>query len=128
MDASNLYCKITLVWLDSSMNVYNTCRATNLNYLNHTIPTNKLYRKSFFISAIKESNGLEHCLTNVPSPAIFKNKLMKRNQIEHLYLNNNIPRYSQTIIAQLRIGFSPLNTHLFNKGLPKVRCAMWQCM
>ncbi len=41
---------------------------------------------------------------------------MKRNQIEPLPLNNNIPRYSQIVIAQLRIGFSDLNYHLFNKG------------
>ncbi len=41
---------------------------------------------------------------------------MKRNQIEPLPLNNNIPRYYQIVIAQLRIGFSDLNSHLFNKG------------
>ncbi len=37
-------------------------------------------------------------------------------QIEPLPLNNNIPRYSQIVIAQLRIGFSDLNSHLFNNG------------
>ncbi len=31
-------------------------------------------------------------------------------------MNNNIPRYSQIVIVQLRIGFNDLNSHLFNKG------------
>ncbi len=41
---------------------------------------------------------------------------MKGNKIEPLPLNNKIPRYSQIVIAQLRIGFNDLNFHLFNKG------------
>ncbi len=57
-----------------------------------------------------------------PSLTIFKNKLMKRNQSEPLPLNNNIPRYSQIVIAQLRIGFSDLNSHLF-KDVLKIHCA-----
>ncbi len=79
----------------------------------------------FFLSAIKEWNGLEHCLTNAPSLTIFKNKLMKRSKIEPLPLNNNIPRYSQIVIAQLRIGFSDLNSHLFNKGCAE--SPLWLC-
>ncbi len=42
--------------------------------------------------------------------------LIIRNKIKLLPLNNNVPRYSQIVIAQLRIGFSDLNSHLFNKG------------
>ncbi len=50
--------------------VYNTRLANNPNYLNYPIPKEELYKKSFFISAIKEWNGLEHHLTNGPSLTI----------------------------------------------------------
>ena len=40
--------------------------------------------------------------------------------IETNIFDNNLPRKSQIIIAQLRIGFSDLNAHLYNKGCTNV--------
>ncbi len=37
------------------------------------------------------------------------------NTIQPLF-NHNIPRHAQIVIAQLRIGFSDLNSHLFENG------------
>ncbi len=89
--------------------IYNTHRANNPNNLNYHIPKKELYNKSFFISVIKEWNGLEHCLTYAPSLTIFKNKLMKETK-----LNTKI--FSDCHISTENIGFSDLNSHLFNKG------------
>ena len=96
--------------------IYQTRRATNPNFLDSPVPRKELYKKSFFLSAIKEWNTLSPAYTNSPSLSSFKRKLVERNKIVPPFFNNNIPRHSQVVIGQLRIGFSDLNSHLFDKG------------
>jgi hypothetical protein len=54
------------------VHIYSTRRAANHNYLDHPVPRKELYRKSFFISAIKEWNKLSSTVTNSPSLPSFK--------------------------------------------------------
>ncbi len=51
--------------------------------------------------------------------------LKKNSNTTQPLFNHNSPRYAQIVIAQLRIGFSDLNSHLFEKGCsesPRCSC------
>ncbi len=91
-----------------------------------TLTLGDSYSKSFFISTIKEWNKLEKSFCNAPSLASFKFRLNKHHHTPPTYLSNNISRHAQIVILQLRLGFSDLNSHLFDKGCiesPQCNCS-----
>ena len=96
--------------------IYGTRGALNRNHLHHPKPNKELYKKSFFISTIHEWNKLSPSTTNAPSLPCFKRKLKTCSKTMPPIISPNIPRYSQIVIAQLRIGFSDLNAHLHDRG------------
>jgi hypothetical protein len=99
-----------------TQHIYRTRMANNPNQLNYPTAKKELYRKSFFISTIHDWNKLNSSCTNSPSLFCFKIRLKKSYNIVPPVFNYNIPRHAQIVIAQLRIGFSDLNAHLFDKG------------
>ena len=95
--------------------VHNT--RTVSNSLLDTPRTKKvLFSKSFFISAINSWNKLDICLRNAPSKGSFRRNIMAMYKISTPVFNNNVSRKAQIILGQLRIEFSDLNAHLFDKG------------
>lgn len=96
--------------------VYGTRLAQNRNHLGIPKPNKLPYSKSFFIASIKAWNELNPIYTNAPSLQSFKHRLKKSKEILAPYISHEIPRHSQIVIAQLRIGFSDLNAHLHYRG------------
>lgn len=93
-----------------------TSTARNTSHLKHPVPKKEMYNKSFFISAIKEWNKLDQLILNAPSLNAFKHKLAELNSVKPYFMSNTIDRKAQIIIAQLRLEFSDLNSHLHKKG------------
>ncbi len=103
---------------------YSSRTAANRVQLKYPTTNKESYRKPFFISSIQFWNNLSSSITNFPSLSCFKIMLKKNsNTTQHLF-NHNIPRHAQIVIAQLRIGFSDLNSHLFEKDALKVLGAL----
>jgi hypothetical protein len=105
--------------------LYGTRIANNPNQLNYPTANKELYRKSFFITTIHDWNKLNPYCTNSPSLPCFKMRLKRNNSILSPIFNHKITRHAQIAIAQMRIGFSDLNAHLFAKGCigdPKCSC------
>ncbi len=95
---------------------YNTRRVVSANYLQYPFPKKELFNRSFIVSSIKEWNKLDPNIANAPSLESFKNKLKAKYKVHHPIMNKHLDRHSEIVIAQLRIGFSDLNDHLFLKG------------
>ena len=73
----------------------------------------------------KEWNKLESKFTNACSLAIFKRNMITSLEPPKPLFNYSIPRKSQIIVAQIRIGFSDLNAHLYDRGcteFPRCSC------
>ncbi len=47
---------------------------------------------------------------------MFQNEAKENSNTRQPLFNHNIPRHAQIVIAQLRFGFTALNSHLFEKG------------
>ncbi len=94
---------------------YSIRTAANPVQLKYPTSNSEPYRKSFFISSIPSWNKLSSSITNSPSLSCFKMRLENSNTTQPLF-NHNFPRHAQIVIAQLRIGFSDLNSHLLEKG------------
>ncbi len=104
---------------------YSTCTAANPVPLKYPTANKEPYRKSYFISSIQSWNKLSSSITNSPSLLCFKMRLKKNSNTTQPLFNHNIPRHAQIGIAQLIIGFSDLNSHLFEKGCcgsPRCSC------
>ncbi len=104
---------------------YSTRTAANSVQLKYPTANKEPYRKLFFISSIQSWNKLSSSITNSPSPSCLKMRLKKNSNTTQTLFNHNIPRHTQIVIAQLRIGFSDLNSHLFEKGCsesPRCSC------
>ena len=76
----------------------------------------QLYSRSFFIAGVKSWNDLPSSIKLTKSEYQFKKHIASSSRIIANIFDNSLPRKSQIIIAQLRIGFSDLNYDLFNKG------------
>ena len=104
---------------------HSTRISKNASFLKHPVPKKEIYNQSFFISAIKEWNKYDKMILNAPSLAAFKLRLKKLKIVKPQFMSNSINRKAQIIIAQLRLEFSDLNLHLFNKGCnisPECQC------
>ena len=95
---------------------YSTRTAADPNLLNYPTANKELYRKSFFISTLQDWNKLPPAIANAPSLPCFKGRINRIYAKPKPLMCNNIPRHSQVVLAQLRIGFSDLNSHLHEKG------------
>ena len=76
----------------------------------------KYVAKSFFIAVIKSWNSLPTAIKTIRSKYQFKNHINTIHKLTANPFDNTLPRKSQIMLAQLRIGFSDLNQHLYNKG------------
>ncbi len=103
---------------------YSTRTAANPVQLKYPTTHKEPYRKSFLFFSIQSKNKLSSSITNSPSLSCFKMRLKINSNTTQPLFNHNIPRHDQIVIAQLRIGFSDLNSHLFVKGCSdSLRCS-----
>ena len=75
-----------------------------------------LYQNSFVCSTIVMWNNLEPSLRNLTSKSIFKNQVKKLYVKQKLIFNHKTPRNVQVWFTQIRMGFSNLKFHLYEKG------------
>lgn len=85
-------------------------------YINLPRMRKEIYKKSFVPSSISLWNGLDFSLKLCASCDVFKKKILKNSSLKPSHLPLGLPRKAEVILAQLRLGFSDLNAHLFAKG------------
>lgn len=93
-----------------------TQRADNIGNLKIPLANKCLFEKSFFIEAIKAWNKLPSKVKTAESKHSFKHCISTPLTIQPNLTPCSIQREGEIIISQLRIGFSDLNDHLFEKG------------
>ena len=75
------------------------------------------FKNSFFPSTIKEWNGLAPHVRHANSKLSFKKTLIASyHNCKPLFICSDVSRKKQVAFAQIRMGFSNLNYHLFSHG------------
>ena len=91
-------------------------RSQSLNNFQTPRCRTSLYQNSFVISSILMWNHLNPSLRSLPSKSLFKKGALKLYPRQKLAFYHKLPRNVQIWFAQIRMGFSNLQYHLYEKG------------